>query len=118
MDIVKYLVKEKEEKRKYFENYLEYARKIKEAALKFFGQAEVYVFGSAVEGNYHPTLSDIDIAVVTENLEKEKDLRFKVEVRKSIGDVFEIHMLKPEQWEHYKKFIKKYLPVDQQNPPN
>ncbi|GBD34591.1 hypothetical protein HRbin35_00326 [bacterium HR35] len=34
-----------EEKRKYFENYLEYARKIKEKAIEVLGEARVLVFG-------------------------------------------------------------------------
>ncbi len=49
-----------EEERKYFENYMEYARLIKELAEGLLGKAEVYIFGSVVEGKNTPA-SDIDV---------------------------------------------------------
>ena len=50
MDIVRELLKEREERLKIFENYKEYAKIIKKIAQEIFGEVKVYVFGSVVRG--------------------------------------------------------------------
>ncbi len=54
-------------RKSYFENYEEFAKKVKELAKKFFGQnfSRVIVFGSVVKGEFSVGLSDIDIAILT-----------------------------------------------------
>ncbi|MFW6194351.1 MAG: nucleotidyltransferase domain-containing protein [Halobacteriota archaeon] len=66
-----------EEERKYFENYAEYAKLIKELAEDLLGNAEVYVFGSVVEGKSTPA-SDIDILIVSENTPHRQSERAKI----------------------------------------
>jgi hypothetical protein len=61
---------------KYFENYVEVAREIKEMVNRHV-KARVFVFGSAVRGDYVVGLSDIDVAVVSEEFE-DREKRLKV----------------------------------------
>ncbi|MFO7966027.1 MAG: nucleotidyltransferase domain-containing protein [Archaeoglobaceae archaeon] len=103
-----------EEERKYFENYMEYAKLIRELAEDLLGNAEVYVFGSIVEGKSTPA-SDIDILVVSENTPKRQSERAKIvgEIIKAI-DVFapfEIHLINYKELEWYEKFIGKKIGV-------
>ncbi len=103
-----------EEERKYFENYMEYAKLIKELAEDLLGNAEVYVFGSVVEGRYTPA-SDIDILIVSENTPHRQSERAKVvgEIIKAI-DVFapfEIHLINYRELNWYERFIGKKIKV-------
>ncbi len=41
---------------------------IKEEALKLLSNVKVYVFGSVVEGEAHPLLSDIDVIIISDNM--------------------------------------------------
>lgn len=99
----------------YFENYLEYAKIIKKLAIELLGEAEVLLFGSVVEGKA-TMASDIDVLVISKNTPKRISDRAKItsEILKRI-DVFapfEIHLIKEEEFERYKRFIKKFLRVD------
>lgn len=93
-------------------SYKENAEKIKEIASRLFGDVEVYVFGSVVEGKVHP-MSDVDIAVVVGRADEEERVRLYGEVRKTFGPLhpFEIHVLTEGEWMKYKKFIRKYLKI-------
>ena len=98
-----------QEERKYFENYMQYARLIKEIAEGILGHADVYVFGSVVEGRHTPA-SDIDVLIVSENTPKSQWERGKIraKIMKAI-DVFapfEIHIVTPKEFEWYKRFIR------------
>ncbi len=104
------LLKEKENRLKFFRDYLKYAKKIKEIAREMFGDVKVYVFGSAVRGDYHPMLSDIDVAVVTNCDDRRKHLEFKAKVAR-ISDIFEIHVLSEREWKFYKRFIDEFVEV-------
>lgn len=110
MDIVDELLKEREGRLKIFREYLKYAKRIKEVAQEMLGDAKVYVFGSVVRGDYHPMLSDIDVAVVTKCKDRRKHLEFKVRVAR-ISDVFEIHVLSEKEWKFYKRFIDEFVEV-------
>ncbi len=66
MDAVREIAREE---RKYFENYMQYARLIKEIAENILGKTDVYVFGSVVERRHTPA-SDIDILIVSESTPK------------------------------------------------
>ena len=102
------------EEKKYFENYMHYARLIKKIAEEILGKADVYVFGSVVEGRHTPA-SDIDILIVSENTPKSQWERGKIRARimKAI-DVFapfEIHIVTPKEFEWYKRFIRAIVKV-------
>ena len=111
MDVIKEVV---EEEKKYFENYKEYARKIKEIAIRELKDAKVLVFGSVIEGKHTPS-SDIDILIVSKNLPKSSENRGKIRAKilKEIGVTtpFEIHFADLNGFEWYKKFIKKFEEV-------
>ena len=105
-----------EEKRKYFENYLEYARKIKEKAIEVLGEARVLVFGSIVKGNYGPN-SDIDVLIIsskwTGDYEKDRLIKFKIKKLAGVKHPFQIHIATPKEFQNWwQKFIKSdYLEV-------
>lgn len=103
-----------DEERKYFENYMEYAKLIKELAIDLLGRAEVYVFGSVVEETYTPA-SDIDILIVSENTPQRQSERAKV-VGKIIKEIdvfapFEIHVINYKELKWYERFIGKKIKV-------
>ncbi|AAB89634.1 MULTISPECIES: nucleotidyltransferase domain-containing protein [Archaeoglobus] len=98
------------EERKYFENYRHYAKIIKKLAKKMLEDAEVYVFGSVVEGRHTPA-NDIDILIVSKHVPKRNEDRAKI-VGQILKDIdvfapFEIHLATPELFEIYRKFAKK-----------
>ncbi|WP_457548506.1 nucleotidyltransferase domain-containing protein [Archaeoglobus sp.] len=111
MDIVDDLLKEKSKREKIFKNYTEFVKKIKEVAKSYFGDVKVYVFGSAVRGNYHVMLSDIDVAVVTNCKDYVKIYSFKAEIFEKFEDVFEIHVVDERTWKIYKKFIDALIEI-------
>ncbi|MCS7144743.1 MAG: nucleotidyltransferase domain-containing protein [Archaeoglobaceae archaeon] len=99
----------------YFEKYMEYAKKIKEIAIELLGNADVFLFGSVVEGKA-TMASDIDVLIVSKNTPKRILDRSKIvaEILKRI-DVFapfEIHLIREEELEWYKRFVKKFLKVE------
>jgi predicted nucleotidyltransferase len=56
--------------KKYFENYLEGGKKIKEIAKKFLGpRVKVLIFDSIVKGDW-TTESDIDVLIISNKLSK------------------------------------------------
>ena len=79
-------LKEIFEKRKmYFKEYRKYAREIKKIVAKKVG-CRVYVFGSILSGDYSIGLSDIDIAIVSEEF---RDRRKKIrDSRLVMGKIF------------------------------
>ncbi len=101
----------KEEREKFFENYLDYALKIKNQAEKILKEAKVIVFGSIVKGDWHALNSDIDILVVSESIpeEWEKLRLIKHEIKSVLPPFhpFQIHLATTKEYENfYKKFIK------------
>ena len=102
-----------ERRRMYFDNLDYYLRKIKEIVEKNVPNAEIYLYGSVAEGDYSIGLSDIDIAIVSDNLsDRDKKLElFGVLTKKFFESPFEFHIFTKEQWESYKKFIKKFKKI-------
>ncbi|MCM8786090.1 MAG: nucleotidyltransferase domain-containing protein [Candidatus Omnitrophica bacterium] len=102
-----------EERRKYFKNYIEFAREIKKKAEKILGNVKVLVFGSIVKGRYNP-LSDIDILIISDNLDENWEERRFIKAKiKPPFSPFQIHLVtNPEYFSHYKNFIKEdYIEV-------
>ncbi|MEM2637240.1 MAG: nucleotidyltransferase domain-containing protein [Candidatus Korarchaeota archaeon] len=100
-------------KKRYFEEVDCFLLEIKKIVREKFPDAEVFLFGSVVEGNYSIGLSDIDVAIVSDvfqNRELELDLYEKLTER-FLDSPFEFHLLTKKIWEYYKRFIKKYRSI-------
>jgi len=97
-----------ERRRKYFEQLNEYLKKIKEIVKREIPDAEIYLYGSVVEGRFSIGLSDIDVAIVSDRFkDREKKLEvFGKLIKEFFDSPFEFHVLTKEQWNFYKKFIK------------
>jgi len=75
---------------------------------KYPGEFELYVFGSAVKGDYFTGLSDIDVAIVSDEFEsRENKLRvYDVLFDKYLNSPFEFHLLTMKEWKFFLRFIK------------
>ncbi len=96
-----------EERRKYFENVEKYLDEIKRIVKDECPDAKIYLFGSVVEGNYSVGLSDIDVAVVSDEFrDRERKLDMFGRLTKIFFDSpFEFHVLTTEQWELFRKLV-------------
>lgn len=108
--LVKILKAQAEEEKKYFVNPKKYARKIKNLVKKELNSPKVFLFGSIVRGDYSPT-SDIDLLLVSPSTPKKQSERAEIKARlyQEIGfsSPFEIHLITPEEFSWYKRFIDK-----------
>lgn len=101
-----------EERKKYFENYLEYGEKIKRIARDVLGDdVKVLIFGSVVRGDWNAN-SDIDVLIVSEKLSSNwEDNRWvRTHIKRSIGPLspFQIHLASVEEYESWwKRFLEK-----------
>lgn len=86
------------------EKLMEIAVNVGRIILSMDASAKIYLFGSVVKGSY-TALSDIDILVVTENINKKYDIMVKV--YKEVKEPIELHVTTPKLYESwYKRFIK------------
>ena len=95
-------------------NFKRHAERIKSVLKEYLSDFEVYVFGSVVRGDYSPGLSDIDLAVVSDDFKvREKRLEvYDVLFEKFFDTPFEFHLLTRDGWDFCLRFIKKdYLKV-------
>jgi len=101
-----------EDRKKYFENYVEIAKKIKNFLDKKKIKAKVIVFGSVVKGEQTP-LSDLDILIVSDEIDENDYAKICVEIKEFLGDFFapiEFHFANYETFENwYKKFLDKWI---------
>ena len=102
-----------ERRKKYFENLESYLGKIKGVVKRRIPNAELYLYGSVEEGNYSIELSDIDIAIVSDELSnRDKRLEIFGELTEEFFEPpFEFHVFTKEQWKYHKKFIKKFRKI-------
>ncbi len=101
------------ERQKYFSDFLRYAEDVKRILTNCLSDFEVYVFGSVLK-DFSPGLSDIDIAIVSDEFEsREKKLQiYDLLFEKFFDSPFEFHLLTKKKWEFYLRFIgNDYLPV-------
>lgn len=116
MRTIEFVKRVYEERKRYFDDWKRYTLKIKEVAMRELGEAEVYVFGSLVEGEVHPALSDIDILIVSSNAALSNDGRAKIiaKIRRELGALnpFEIHLASPKEFEWYRNFVSKLVRVE------
>ena len=106
----------KEEREKYFKNFLVYAKQIKEMAVKILGGCRVLVFGSVLTADYHPVLSDIDILIISpaaaERPREKSKIKNQILSGFDFGNPFEIHLISPEEYEEwYSKFIHQKIEI-------
>jgi hypothetical protein len=103
-------------RRKYFENYRFYVKKIAKLAEEMLGSVRVLVFGSVIENAYHPG-SDIDVLMISEDLPSELEERAKIRTKIKAGidpfSPFQIHLATPKEFEDWlKNFLKaNYLEI-------
>ena len=112
--LVKILKTQVAEEKKYFTHPAEYARKIKNLAKKKLTTPKVFLFGSAVTGEWSPS-SDIDLLVVSPSVPKKQHQRAKIKAKlyQEIGlfSPFEIHLITPEEFLWYERFIDKKMEI-------
>lgn len=98
------------EKEKYFKDYLNYGKKIKEIAQKYLGVCQVLIFGSIVRGDFSPA-SDIDVLIISNNLpenwEERRIYRTKIKSEIDFSSPFQIHLATEDEFKNWwQKFIK------------
>lgn len=87
----------------YLRNYLGVGREVKRILSSIDPNVRVYIFGSVVKG-YITALSDIDILVVTENI----DMKYEMMVRvyREVEAPIELHITTPGKFSSwYMRFI-------------
>ena len=96
------------ERLEYFRNWRKYASEIKNIISEMV-EADVYVFGSVIKGEYSIGLSDIDIAIVSDKF-RDRRLRLKIYdilLEKYQDTPFQFHIITPERWNYMLRFINK-----------
>jgi predicted nucleotidyltransferase len=89
------------------EDYIQVAKRVKRIVEGVRSDAEVYVFGSVLEGKY-TAMSDIDILIVTDNISREDAYRLKAMIYRTIEAPLELHITSNHEFKHwYKRFIGK-----------
>lgn len=94
----------------YLKKYKDIAKQVKEIVLRFCSNAEIYVFGSVLNGEF-TAASDIDILIVCDNLNSEEKYRLTAEIHKHMNfdAPIEVHFAtKNEFSKWYSKFLDKY----------
>jgi predicted nucleotidyltransferase len=96
------------ERLKYFENFREVGKEIKEIVKKHV-KAKVFIFGSVVRKDYAVGLSDIDVAIVSDEFKNmEKKLKvYDILFSKYFDSPLEFHLLTQKQWEFFLRFVGK-----------
>ena len=114
MDLVDIEKEIAEEYKKYYENAIYYAKKIKEKAFEIFKEKliDIYLFGSVAKGKYIPLKSDIDILIVVDlpsEIIRKAFWKAKIvtEILESLRlpDIFQIHIINKEDFEKFEKMI-------------
>lgn len=100
------LIRMAKKRKEYFENYMHYAKLVKEAV-----GGEVIVFGSVVEGK-HTMASDIDLLVVLDSIERRDEVLMKINEVLGEFHPFQIHLVTRKEFKWYKRFIKKWRRVE------
>lgn len=92
----------------YFKNFVEIGREIKLIVNKYV-KARVFIFGSVVKGDYSLGLSDIDIAIVSNEFKdrKKKLLVYDKLFSKYFSSPIEFHLLTEKKWNFFLRFIGK-----------
>jgi len=112
--LVDFLIEKKQREKKYFKDYLFWAKEIKKEAEKNLGEVKIFLFGSMVKRKAEPG-SDIDLLIISpklKNPEKTSEVRTKILEKISHNSPFEIHLITPEDYQNwYKNFIKEKIEI-------
>ncbi len=104
------LAKEIYERRKaFFDEAEKHLKVVADRARELLPGSKVYLFGSYYRGDYHPALSDIDVAVVSPLVPENATERTKHKLKIIEGYEFsplEVHLLKPSEWDFYRNFVR------------
>ncbi len=102
-----------ERRKKYVKNLDKYLLEIGKFLKSKVENFEIYVYGSILSDEFSIGLSDVDIAIVSDEFEdRDKKLEIFGELTKMFIDApFEFHVLSREQWEIYKRFIRTFKVV-------
>ena len=85
-------------------DYRRIAAAVKELASAVDPDSKVYVFGSAVRGDFTAS-SDIDILIISERKELEDEM--KLSIRRKVDAPVEVHFSSHQQFEGwYRRFIR------------
>lgn len=107
--LYKILAIENQKSRKYFQDYIFYAKEIKKIVKKILVDAKILIFGSVVRQDLHPD-SDIDILIISSKIPDDlfEQAEIKIKIKNEFPDApFEFHLVTPQQYEYwYKHFIK------------
>jgi len=108
--LVDFLIEKKQREKRYFKDYLFWAKELKKEAQKNLKDVKVFLFGSIVRSEAEPG-SDIDILIVSPDLkdsEQRSKIRTKIFKKTGLGSPFEIHLITPKDYQDwYGHFIKK-----------
>jgi len=105
---------------KYLQNWREIVKRIRNVVQNVLKDVQVYVFGSVVEGRY-TVLSDIDVAIVMNNVPEKASERIKIIdlIFREIEDIcpwiecpVEIHLLTPIEKEILEKGGAKFVRIE------
>lgn len=96
------------ERLNFFKNFREVGKEIKRIVEKEV-KARVFIFGSVVRGDYSVGLSDVDVAIVSDEFgDREKKLRvYDILFDKFFDSPLEFHLLTEKQWEFFLRFVGK-----------
>ena len=99
-----------ERKKDYVKNLDKYLMEIGKFLKGKVENFEIYVYGSILSDEFSIGLSDIDIAIVSDDFkDRDKKLEIFGELTKMFIDApYEFHVLSREQWEFRRKFVKNF----------
>ncbi|MEM2902151.1 MAG: nucleotidyltransferase domain-containing protein [Candidatus Bathyarchaeia archaeon] len=92
---------------KEFRDHLNAARRVKAIVQDIDPCAQIYLFGSAVRGET-TALSDIDILIVTEMVERRYDMMVKV--YKALEEPLELHVANKAM---LNRWYRRFIPTDE-----
>jgi hypothetical protein len=98
------------ERIKYFKNWRKYAEEICFSLKKVLPDVMVVVFGSVMRGDYVPSLSDIDILIVSDKVgdvvwRAKMNLYILSSLKRNVTP-FEFHY---SNWKDYEEFYKEFF---------
>ncbi|MEM0481255.1 MAG: nucleotidyltransferase domain-containing protein [Candidatus Aenigmatarchaeota archaeon] len=111
MEVIEVIKEIIEKRREAVKNAEKYLKEISSRAKNILKDAKVYVFGSYVKGNFHPFLSDIDVLIVSKEINDKNRAKIALEIEKDLPRIFEIHLVNEKEFEFYKFFIDKTVEI-------
>ncbi len=113
MDEFDILIDNANKRLRYLKDYRSIAKAIKDRACSYFNDSRVIVFGSVVKGKVTAS-SDIDILIIVNKRDYNRELRFRASIIKDMFDIpIELHFASKDEFKGwYARFIDKYEEID------